>query len=382
MGGRLRALFDACVVGYGRIGRVTARLLSGRGLRVRVYEASRRRVVEARGDGFDAVLSDVSSERAAREAAESCRVVATALPGLVAVEVVRSLVEAGAGAVVDVSYVPDPWVFRGVAERHGARVVVDAGLAPGLSSVLVAASAGRLREPRDAYIYVGGIAAEQRDPLGLVASWNVEDLLEEYTRPARARLGGSPVELDPVADATRVEVPGAGVFDALPTDGLRTLLDTLRGPRNMVEYTLRYPGHAELLRTLRQLGLLSERSYVAEGCALSPRSLLARLLEERLPRTGDRVVLYTVARGLDEAGEEASIEYFFDVTQADLGLEDTAALSYLTGAVHAWYTLQALRGWGRPGVNPPEEAAPMLHELLGYLRGLGLHVSRRICRTS
>jgi lysine 6-dehydrogenase len=371
----------ACLVGYGRVGRVTAAEAARRGYSVTVYDSSRANVEAARSAGYEARLADASSSRVAEEIAAGCDVVAVSLPGLVATQVARSLLEAGASLVVDVSYVPDPFALQGLAEKRGAALVVDAGLAPGLSNMLLYHSAGQLEEPREALVYVGGVAAEhEAAPLGLVASWNVEDMLEEYTRPARARLGGSLVSLDPLADATRVEVPGAGVFEALPTDGLRTLLATLREPRTMVEYTLRYPGHVEAFLQLRALGLLEDRSYVVEGCSSSPRKLLARLLEERLPRQGDRVVLYTRVSGRGGGGE-STLEYYLDTSQAGLGLKDVTALAFLTGFMHAWFLdrLYRLRGSLGPGVVPPEMLHEYLFEAVGELRERGVVVARRIC---
>lgn len=367
-----------CLVGYGRVGRVTGRELRRRGYEVQVYDANRANVLRAREEGFPATLADVASSRAARDIASSCSAVATALPGLAAMPVIESLVEAGAGLVVDVSYLPDPFGLRRVAEKYGASIVVDAGLAPGLSNILLYHSARSVKNPVEALIYVGGLAADpEKAPLGLVASWNIMDLLEEYTRPARARVGGVQAELDPVADATTVEVPGAGVFEALPTDGLRTLLETLQEPRTMVEYTLRYPGHVETLRSLRVLGLLEERSYVAEGCAASPRRLLAKLLEERLPAEGDRVVLYT--RVVGAGGFVSGLEFYLDVSQEELGLRGVTALAFLTGFMHAWFVDRALRGGVPAGVVPPEALHGDALSLVGELRGRGVPVSRRRC---
>jgi len=368
----------ACLVGYGRIGRVTAAELRRRGYRVEVYDANRSNVEQARMDGFEAHLADVSSSRVAGEVAARCDVVASALPGLSAEKVLQALIEARAGLIVDVSYLPDPLAFRELAERYGVALVVDAGLAPGLTNLLLFHAARSVSEPVEALIYIGGLAADPSAPLGLVASWNIGDMLEEYTRPARARINGELVELDPIADAGRVEVPGSGVFDALPTDGLRTLLVTLREPRTMIEYTLRYLGHVEALRHLRELGLLEDRSYVVEGCASSPKRLLARLLEERLPRSGDRVVLYTRVVGV--RGGVESVEFSMDVAQPDLGLEKVTALAFLTGFMHAWFVDRAYREpQAEKGLIPPESFHEEAYMVVGELRGRGVEVSRRRC---
>ena len=362
-----------CVVGYGRVGRVTASALREMGHGVLVFDASARNVEEARRAGFEAELADVESKTGAMEVASRCSVIATALPSRVAERAIPVLLDAGAGVVVDVSYVRDPMAFRVLAEEAGASLYVDMGVAPGLSNILVAHSAGNMDRVERAIIHVGGVS-EKPDPLGIVASWNMWDLVEEYTRPARARVNGAPATLDPIADATRVEVPGAGVFDAMPTDGLRTLLHTLDAA-TLVEYTLRYPGHVELLRSLRRLGLLDARSLVVEGCSLQPRAVLAKLLEEKLPRGGDRLVLYTLVEGVKGSAGKRT-EYIVDVSQGELGSE-TPVLTLVTGLVHAWAaTVAAQEGRGR-GLVAPEALAPRLPELLRHLAGHGVHPVRR-----
>ncbi|NOZ89622.1 MAG: saccharopine dehydrogenase [Crenarchaeota archaeon] len=370
---------DVCLVGFGRVGSVAARLLREWGLPPLVVDASARRVREAEREGFEARLMDAASGSGSLFLARTCRVVATALPSRAAVEALRSLIAAGAGRIVDVSYIPDPMEFAGEAAKRGVTLVVDAGVAPGLSNMMVHFSVEHMDSVKDAYIYVGGLSEEEKG-LGLVASWNMEDLVEEYTRPARAIVGGRLVALDPVAGAvSRVEVPGAGVFEALPTDGLRTLLHTLQGRvASLVEYTLRYPGHLSLLRGLRSLGLLDERSVVVESCSIEPRALLARLLEERLPREGDRLVLYTRVRGRSGRSVK-TVEYILDARQSEAGL-DTPVLTYATGLVHAWLTRHVAVDAGDElpaGVVPPERFSSLLPRLLEELGRRGLVVWRR-----
>ena len=147
----------------------------------------------------------------------------------------------------------------------------------------------------------------------------------------------------------------------------------------MVEYTLRYPGHADLVRSLRALGLLDGRSYVVEGCSITPRTLLARLLDERLPRSGDRLLVYISVTGREHGGGMARVEYVADVSQEELGSE-TPVLTYATGVAHAWFVEQAYRQPARPGVVPPEALGDRLGLLLAELEGAGVTVSRRVCR--
>ncbi|ABM79978.1 saccharopine dehydrogenase family protein [Hyperthermus butylicus] len=374
----LAAKMVICLVGYGRIGRITARILAEKGFPPIVYDSSRYRVELARRDGFESHLADSTNPHVASHIASSCEAILTALPGRIAERVITLLVEYKAPLIVDVSFVRDPLAFHSRALENRIKLFVDAGFAPGLSNMLVAHGARGLDSAVEAIVYVGGISAEaEREPLGLVASWSTMDLLEEYSRPARAKLRGRLVELDPIDDAVEVELPGLGRFDAMPTDGLRTLLTSYPSIETLVEYTLRYPGHVNVLKTLKRLGLLDNKPHVIAGCSVAPRELLARLLEEILPKQDDRIVLHVTVKGIAN-NKRVERVYTIDVKQRDLDI-DYPVLAYATSIVHAWTAMQALRGWGHPGVNTPEELAPALRDLARELSSRGIQLRRREC---
>ena len=68
-----------------------------------------------------------------------------------------------------------------------------------------------------------------------------------------------------------------GTLEAFNTDGLRTLLKTSKVP-DMIEKTLRYPGHSESMRMLANIGFFSEEPLQIEGMPVRPIDLTARLL--------------------------------------------------------------------------------------------------------
>ncbi len=373
-----------CVVGFGRVGSASARLLEQlHGIKPIIFDADARAVDRAQKLGFEAYLADVSEPRAASRVARSCDIVGTALPSRVAEQALVNLVRSGALAIVDVSYIRDPLKLRELLGTGRTKVFVDAGLAPGLSNMLAAYASSELEEVEAIRVYVGGIAAEPGGPLGIVASWSVEDLLEEYTRPAKAIIDGKVVELDPIHDATRVELPDLGVFEAMPTDGLRTLLETFGGKvKEMIEYTLRYPGHVDALKLLKSLELLGERSVTVHGCAVVARDFTAALLESVLPRGRDRVVLRVQVEGR-AGGAEVSLAYTINYSHASDG---TSTLALLTGAVHSFVMVLAGEGYGRPGLNKPEEIGfdrSAFVRLLALLKRLGVTITeeRRLARS-
>jgi saccharopine dehydrogenase-like NADP-dependent oxidoreductase len=125
----------ACLVGYGRVGSVTAARLKEKGFEVVVYDGSGGRVEAARAAGFEAYLADAAG-KASERIASSCGIIATALPSSVAEPTVKALIRAGARKIVDVSYVKDPYCYESLALEHGSTVFVDAGVAPGFTKEL------------------------------------------------------------------------------------------------------------------------------------------------------------------------------------------------------------------------------------------------------
>ncbi len=293
---------EVAVFGCGRIGAGTAALLKELGVDVVVIDRDCGRVRRLEQSlGVEGECLDVLhvGGEAVRHVCRGASVAATAFPGSIGFECVRRVIEAGFEGVADVTfYREDPLSLSGVAREVGAEVYVDAGLAPGLSNLLVGEACGRFIQDavpiRDALIYVGGLSASRECPLGLAGTWNVRDLLDEYVRPARLVVGGRVVSRDPLSLTGEVEIPGVGRFEYFVSDGLRTMLSTLPRPEGvMAEYTLRYPGHLKAIKILRELGLLSERLVVTNGVPVRPIDVVVARLEEVLRGCReDRVIMY------------------------------------------------------------------------------------------
>ncbi|MFN3803934.1 MAG: saccharopine dehydrogenase family protein [Pyrobaculum sp.] len=258
-----------------------------------------------------------------------------ALPGSIGFKASERALRAGLDTI-DVSFYPeDPLALQEVAASSGARYVPDAGVAPGLSNILAGRIVAELGAVDTLAIYVGGIPERPIGPLGYSVTWSPMDLIEEYTRPARVVKDGEVVSVDVLGEVELVQTP-LGLLEAFYTDGLRTLLKTLR-VRNMYEKTLRWPGHIEKIRLLRDLGLFSE-----EGDP-PPRLITARLLSRLKYDVPDVVYMRVVGLG---GGREVRYEV---LTRPQGGW---SAMQIATGsvAVGLAYIIKDLE----PGMTPPE----------------------------
>ena len=186
------------------------------------------------------------------EAMRGFELVVGALPGRFGYRAVKAAIKAGVD-MVDVSFMPEnPLELRDEAEKAQVTVIFDAGFAPGLSHMLMGRIWQEMDELREGYIYVGGLPKEPRPPLYYRITWSPKDLIEEYTRPARVIRGGAIKAVDPFERVDKVAV-GDFELEAFVSDGLRSLLESVRADR-LEEWTLRWPGHLEKMKVLRELG--------------------------------------------------------------------------------------------------------------------------------
>ncbi len=328
--------YDVVVAGGGRIGSTTAIFLSDMGFNVLVIEdnPSRIRVLRERY-GLDVFKANIFSN-SVDDMLRSSNVVALALPGSIGFSGLEKTLRLGVKNIVDVSYMAeDPLVLNDTARNKGSIAIVDAGLAPGLSNLFVGHSYSMLNIVEDVLIYVGGLSKDPRCPLGLAATWNIRDLLEEYIRPARIIINGEIKAVDPLEYSGRISIPGKGSYEYFASDGLRTMLKSLKPPRNtMAEFTLRYPGHIEKMKTLRELGFLSSIGLRIGKCEYDILEFTAQVLGLKLSECSkDRVLMYINISGIDKDGKPCIHELVLDEYYDDS--RNITAMSKTTSGVQA-----------------------------------------------
>lgn len=182
--------------------------------------------------------------------------VVTALPSDVAPDIMKYLLKKGK-KVVDISFTDyNPFELDSLARSNNALYVPHAGFAPGLSNIL----AGWLyysENSRDMEILVGGLQERPLPPMNYNPTFNASSVIDEYTRPARYLRNGKIETAEPLASIEKEEVKGFGELDTFYSDGLATILDTLRDA-TVIEKTYRYPGHLDKMKFLRDMGYFSD----------------------------------------------------------------------------------------------------------------------------
>ncbi|HDN01390.1 MAG TPA: hypothetical protein ENF42_00270 [Candidatus Bathyarchaeota archaeon] len=350
------------VVGAGNVGlKLAEAACDSRSLEVTVIDKNERRLKSIRrNQGVETVQLDVLSHPSIVEASvKGFDIVCSLLPGAVGDRIWAPVINAGVN-LVDVSFTKaNPLLLHKKALEKNIIFIPDSGVAPGLSNII----AGRIYSsdnPRKIKIMVGGISAENTGLLGLSATWNIQDLIEEYLRPARLIRNSRLISVNPLDEIYLVSIPGLGELEAFPTDGLRTMLHTLTSLEELVELTLRYKGHCEKMRFLRDIGLLSDKDINVDGKHVKSSSILAELLRLSLPTTKDKLVMVIQA--------ENSVKRAFRLIHH--GIRGTA-MAEVT-AYTAMSIIEALAAGviDLKGVVPPE--------VLGFKREIYDYIVRRL----
>ena len=227
-------------------------------------------------------------------------------------------------------------------------------MAPGLSNIVLGALSLHL-DSIDRYdCYVGGLPQERHWPYEYKAVFSPIDVLEEYTRPARYVEYGREVVRPALSDIELLDFPHVGTLEAFNTDGLRSLARTMDIPF-MKEKTLRYPGHANLMRVFRDSGFLDQQSVEIDGATIAPIKLTSRLLFDQWKlKEGeyDMTVMQVVVDGSEDGRR---VRYTYDMTDTFDRATGTTSMARTTGyTCTAVARLVAAGAFRQPGICPPE----------------------------
>lgn len=345
------------VLGAGRVGRVIARDLAALdGWSVTVADVSRQALAELENSG------GIATVRADLERAdEVARVVAGhelaigAVPGPMGYATLEAVIRAGVN-VVDISFFEqDPFPLDELAREREVIALMDCGIAPGASNLILGHQETRLERVERFACMVGGLPTVRHWPFEYRAVFSPIDVLAEYTRPARLVVGGEVVVRPALSEVEPVDLPGVGTLEAFNTDGLRTLLGTSSVP-NMAEKTLRYPGHAERMRMLREMGLFGEQPVDVGGGKVRPIDLTARLLFpewELKEGEEDLTVMRVDVEGRREDGRRVRVRHdMLDRLDRATGATSMARTTGYTCTAAARAVAEGL--YAEPGLSPPE----------------------------
>jgi saccharopine dehydrogenase-like NADP-dependent oxidoreductase len=373
---------EIVVLGGGLVGRVMARdLAREQDFHVTVADRDEGTRSRLRAEGLFAVPLDLADDAAVRRAIEDADVVVGAAPGHMGFRLLRLVIEAGK-PYADIAFMPENFLeLDALAKARGVTAVVDCGVAPGLSNLLCGRAEHEFDSVETMLILVGGLPKRRLWPYEYRVVFSGLDVIEEYLRPARWIEHGRLVTKAALTDVEPVELPLVGTVEAFNTDGLRSLAQTLHAPF-MKEKTLRWPGHAEKMRMLRETGFLSLEPLDVAGTRVRPYDVTTKLLFDawRLPEgEADLTVMRVEATGV-KGGTRATWTWdLYDEADPATGYHSMARTTGFPCAIVA--RMLARGELSRPGVQPPELLAGddgFFDRVMEELRVRGVTVTRTV----
>jgi len=280
--------------------------------------------------------------------------VISAVPGFIGFTTLRSVIEAGKD-VVDISFFSEePFLLDELAKSQGVTAVVDCGVAPGLCNI-IAGHVFDLLDQTDRYVcYVGGLPLLRQWPFEYKAVFSPLDVLEEYIRPARFVENSKEVVRPALSEIELIDFPEVGTLEAFNTDGLRTLRKTLDIPF-MREKTLRYPGHANVMRIFKESGFLSTTPIEVDGQKIKPISITSKLLFDQWQlkeNEADFTVMQIVMEGQGNGKRLRCTYYLLDRYDKETR---TTSMARTTGYTCSIVARQIMSGhFKQKGICPPE----------------------------
>jgi lysine 6-dehydrogenase len=318
-----------------------------------------------RGDPrLELVRFDARDENAVLRLMEGKQACMNALPYYFNLEMARLAVRAGVhysdlGGNTEIVF--NQLELDAEARERGISVIPDCGLAPGMVNILAAAGIEELDEPETVKIRVGGLPQHPEPPLNYQIVYSIEGVLDYYTTLSWVLRNGEPTQVEALTEIEHLEFPEpVGTLEAFHTaGGLSTMPWTYKGKLRSMEYkTLRYPGHAQIMKAIRDLGLLGLDPVRVGEQEVVPREAFIAVVEPKLRKPGGRdlVALRVEVEGR-KGGRPHRIVYdlldYYDEATGISAMERTTGFSLsITGQMQ-------VRGQiTRKGACTPDQCVP------------------------
>ncbi len=281
------------IVGAGKIGiTIAALLLRSGSYEVRMVDQDAARLASVPDHAH---LSRHAIDPAAKEGLASVLRGAFAVMSAVPYHATGRIADAAAAAGVHyLDLTEDVATTRHVktlAAEGGTAFAPQCGLAPGFIAIVAHDIARRFESLDTVRMRVGALPQYPSNALGYNLTWSTDGVINEYCEPCEAIVDGRLMEVPALEGLEQFGIDGIE-YEAFNTSGgLGTLCETLAGRVRTLNYkTIRYPGHAAIMKVLLQDLRLSER-----------RDLMRDIFERALPSTmQDVVVVFVTVSGMKQ----------------------------------------------------------------------------------
>lgn len=320
---------------------------------------------------------DVTDKNELQRIIKEFDLVINAVPGFLGYDTLKTIIEADMN-VIDIAFFPENSLeLDALAKEHKVTAIVDCGVAPGMDNVILGYY-NEIMNLTDFECLVGGLPKVKKWPFCYKAPFSPIDVIEEYTRPARYVEHGEVVVREPLTDCEYVEFDKVGTLESFNSDGLRSIIYTMPHIPNMKEKTLRYPGHVEYVRVLKESGFFNTEKIMVKGNMVSPLDFTCQVLfnEWKLGETEEEITVMRVTlKGKNAEGLTEELVYtMHDEYCSETETSSMARTTGYTATAAANLFLEGL--FHEKGVFPPElvgKHKPCFDYFFDYLEERDIH---------
>lgn len=311
--------------------------------------------VKAKCSNLNTQTLDVTDTANLKSVLKDYELVVCAVPGFLGFNTLKAIIEAEKN-VIDISFFPENSLELDVlAKQKNVTAIVDCGVAPGMDNIILGYYNEKLKLT-DFECLVGGLPKVKKWPFCYKAPFSPIDVIEEYTRPARYVENGHVVTKEALTDTEYLEFDKVGTLESFNSDGLRSIIFTMPHIKNMKEKTLRYPGHVEYIKVLKESGFFNTETIEVNGQKVSPLDFTSKILfsEWKLGETEEELtVMRVTVKGTNQSGKEETIVYnLYDEYNPETKTSSMARTTGYTATAAANLFLEGL--FTEKGVFPPE----------------------------
>jgi len=361
------------VLGAGYIGNVIARdLAEDPSTGVSIVDINQE-VLDKLTHDYDlhGICADLSNPNNIKEIVKDFDLVIGALPSFMGYKSLEAVIEVGKN-IVDISYFEeDALSLDELAKEEGVTAVVDCGVAPGSSNIILGYINSILDKTESFLCYVGGLPVERNWLFDYKSPYPPIEVIVEYLQLARYIENSEIVVKPALSEPELLDFPEVGTLVAINTDGLRSLIKTMDIPF-MKEKTLRYPDHIEKMRMLREGGFLNIEEIDVKGKKIKPIELTSKLLFDHwMFEEGDEdlTVMKIFIEGMKD---DKKLRYTYDMLDKYDKEKRILSIARTTGYTCTAVAQIILEGkFKEKGIIPPEllgKHSEVYHQVIEYLR--------------
>lgn len=326
-------------------------------------------------DNITKIILDVTDYTLLKKLLKDTDLVISAVPGFLGMQTMKHVIEQKKN-LIDISFMPEDGLhLDSLAKANNVTAIIDCGIAPGIPNYITGFYNEIMKIDMMEYM-VGGLPKIRKFPFEYKAPFSPCDVLEEYSRPARFIENGRLVIRPAMSDPELVYFSNIGTLEAFNTDGLRSLIYTMKHIPNMKEKTLRYPGHIQLITSLREAGFFSKEPVKVSGMEVIPFDFTSGILFQawKLDTDEPEFTIMKLKITGNENGEKKQITYeLYDEFDKKTKISSMARTTGFTASGTAEMILN--NKFKEKGVFPPEMVGRVqgcFNFILNYLKNRGI----------